>query len=406
MVELLLAASAQPDTRSNDGCTPLHLCAAQRQQGSVGARCCAALLDAGADARSQAPGGQTALSLALRSRAWAAAGVLGAAAPPHDPAGVDSAVSAGRTPLHNAAFIGDSDAVSFLLERRADPGSKDGAGRTALHAAAAYGSTQTVVHLLRAPQGGGAALAGVADANGATALHAAAQSGQAEVIRLLLGQDGVDEGARDRSGRSPADCAREMAASGDPAAADALSALAGLEPQPQPEPKLQPQPKPEPAGPAAGGVEVLRVVLVEETAFLQGKQRLLRLQAVDGQPAAPAPAHIAGFLARLCSRLSPCVGSLSARQRRELSEGMAALGWDPARNRPVAGSAGPPTLDAVLAQLHRWVAAVATDTADPSATANRQDARQAALAKYVHARDAPPAARYQALLAVYAMPRR
>ena len=45
------------------------------------------------------------------------------------------------------------------------------------------------------------------------ALHAAAQSGQAEVIRLLLGQDGVDEGARDRSGRSAADCAREMAAS-------------------------------------------------------------------------------------------------------------------------------------------------------------------------------------------------
>ena len=36
---------------------------------------------------------------------------------------------------------------------------------------------------------------------------------------------------------------------------------------------------------------MLRVVLVEETAFLQGKQRLLRLQAVDGQPAAPAPSY-------------------------------------------------------------------------------------------------------------------
>ena len=235
LVKLLLGAQANPNAASANGVTPLVMCAAaERQMGSGAARCCSALLAAGADP-AVAVGGQTPLVLALRARSWAAAGVLGAAAAAPDGGAnnVDSVVLAGRTPLHNAAFIGDAEAVSYLLEKGAQPGLQDDAGRTALHAAASYGSAPTVMALLTAAAAGRKKLASVPDSAGGTALHDAALGGHVAVIQLLLTEEngGAElAGVEDKRGQTAEALARTMAASEDPAAAAALAALTGTAP--------------------------------------------------------------------------------------------------------------------------------------------------------------------------------
>ena len=396
LVKLLLGAQANPNAASANGVTPLVMCAAaERQMGSGAARCCSALLAAGADP-AVAVGGQTPLVLALRARSWAAAGVLGAAAAAPDGGAnnVDSVVLAGRTPLHNAAFIGDAEAVSYLLEKGAQPGLQDDAGRTALHAAASYGSAPTVMALLTAAAAGRKKLASVPDSAGGTALHDAALGGHVAVIQLLLTEEngGAElAGVEDKRGQTAEALARTMAASEDPAAAAALAALTGTAP----------------AGVAGGGGGgggdtadgqrlgrgMLRNVLVEERTFLQGKLRALRLQqqqqqqhqhehpgaeqaeqaepepapsaaSVNSAPApaaGPTPAQIAGFLTKLTRRLTPLIGAVSPALRSQLGAGMATLGWDDKANRPAVGVKAAPSIEAVLEQLQTWEQAVAAE---------------------------------------------
>ena len=363
LVEVLLDAAADPNTVSSDGCTALMLCAAaQRQRGVAAARCCLALLKAGADPRKSTDTGQTALSLALRARSWAAAGVLGAASgvdnqqDQRGPATVDSALHAGRAPLHNAAFIGDAEAVAFLLQRGASPELQDPTGRTALHAAASYGSVASVSSLLVAASGdetpsadkhGALRLAAVEDVGGATALHAAALGGHAEVIELLLAQGGSDTLAarKDHTGQTAAMLAQVMAANADPAAHTSLKALgvavcgiadhqsdgggiidvgdvgAGTADAKNVSSTAT-------AGPARA---MMQNVIVEELAFLRGKLRAVRLEAArtsdatagasnesSGQseaPISPTPAQIGAFLRKLTARLTRFVGQLSPELR-------------------------------------------------------------------------------------------
>lgn len=54
----------------------------------------------------------------------------------------------GKTPLHEAAFSGNTEVVSLLLAYKADPNARDNQGETPLHCAARYGYMEVVKLLL------------------------------------------------------------------------------------------------------------------------------------------------------------------------------------------------------------------------------------------------------------------
>jgi len=100
-----------------------------------------------------------------------------------DPELVDAVSGDGFTPLHLAAFFGQTDAVRLLLARGAAPDER-GQGwmtGTPLSAAAAGGHTAIVLMLLET-----GADPSVQQAQGFTPLHAAAQNGDLEAVRALL----------------------------------------------------------------------------------------------------------------------------------------------------------------------------------------------------------------------------
>lgn len=101
-----------------------------------------------------------------------------------DPELVDAMSGDGFTPLHLAAFFGQTDAVRLLLARGAAPDVR-GQGwmtGTALSAAAAGGHTAIVLLLLEVGVD-----PNVQQAQGFTPLHAAAQNADLEAVRALLG---------------------------------------------------------------------------------------------------------------------------------------------------------------------------------------------------------------------------
>ena len=94
--------------------------------------------------------------------------------------------SLGQTPLHHAAYCGQTEIVQLLLEKKADVNCQDEKGATALRQAAQQGHLEIVKVLLEKK----------ADVNcrskeGATALHVAAVNGHLEIVRLLL-ESGAD----------------------------------------------------------------------------------------------------------------------------------------------------------------------------------------------------------------------
>jgi ankyrin repeat protein len=100
-----------------------------------------------------------------------------------DPDLVNATSGDGFTPLHLAAFFGQTDAVRLLLARGAEPDVR-GQGwmtGTALSAAAAGGHTAIVLLLLEVGVD-----PNVQQAQGFTPLHAAAQNADLEAVRALL----------------------------------------------------------------------------------------------------------------------------------------------------------------------------------------------------------------------------
>ena len=123
---------------------------------------------------------------------------------------VNAASGDGFTPLHLAAFFGQTDAVRLLLARGAEPDVR-GQGwmtGTALHSAASRLQSDVVRILLEA-----GANPDVRQSAGWTPLHAAAMNGDLASMEALLGA-GADPAAENDEGRSVADLASE---SGDDA---------------------------------------------------------------------------------------------------------------------------------------------------------------------------------------------
>ncbi|MQA91932.1 MAG: ankyrin repeat domain-containing protein [Gemmatimonas sp.] len=111
----------------------------------------------------------------------------------------------GFTPLHLASFFGRSEAVSWLLERGADPGawSDNEVRNQALHASIAGARSHEIVRRL---------LASGADVNatgggGYTPLHLACSRGDAPLVEELL-RRGAEIRPTD-DGRTPAQIARD-----------------------------------------------------------------------------------------------------------------------------------------------------------------------------------------------------
>ena len=126
-----------------------------------------------------------------------------------DPRLVEARSADGWTALHLAAFFDHADAVQCLLERGADPRaiSRNAQANHPLHAACAGGGSEAALALI----------ASGADprypAQGFTPLHVASANGLRAVVAALL-EAGADPSARDPSGKTPADHAREKGHAG------------------------------------------------------------------------------------------------------------------------------------------------------------------------------------------------
>ena len=153
----------------------------------------AALLDEGADARTTAPDGTTALHWAARAAAAEAVEHLLAAG-----ADAASANRYGVTPLALAAESGEPTVVGALLAAGADPNTATPAGETVLMLAARTGRVPVLDLLL----GAGATVDATESWRGQTALMWAAAENNADAAARLLAA-GADVEARSSSGLTP-----------------------------------------------------------------------------------------------------------------------------------------------------------------------------------------------------------
>ncbi len=97
-------------------------------------------------------------------------------------AGVNTKQGAGRTPLYQAASLGDGHGIlRLLLEHGADPNLRTANGRTPLMAAAGRGDVEALRVLIVAK-----ANVNAKDSAGETALMLAASQGSPEAVRLLI----------------------------------------------------------------------------------------------------------------------------------------------------------------------------------------------------------------------------
>lgn len=178
IVLLLLAGGAEVDFEDKDGDTPLH--AAIRKRREDVAR---VLIDAKANVNARNQEGQTPLSLAIAEGLDRTAQLL---------------VRAGASiTLHEAAYVGDTEAVREFMRSGSDVNEKGLNGYTSLHAAS-LGGHEVLLELLIA----GGADVHAKDDDGRTALHLAVRRGHIGAASLLIAK-GASLETRCKWGRTP-----------------------------------------------------------------------------------------------------------------------------------------------------------------------------------------------------------
>lgn len=112
---------------------------------------------------------------------------------------IDNWFLGGSTPMILAAFMGDADIVTLLLDKKANIRARDGVdGAMAIHLAAANGRNDVIKILLaRDPQ-----LVNVVDNRNNTPLHWAAMKDKKDTIKLLM-ENGANIEAKDADGWTP-----------------------------------------------------------------------------------------------------------------------------------------------------------------------------------------------------------
>jgi ankyrin repeat protein len=111
-----------------------------------------------------------------------------------------------NTPLHSAAWAGDTHAVDFLLNQGADTSAKNSTGHTPLHWTAGHIHDKQWhghPHVARILLKRGVDVSDKGN-DGNTSLHWAAESGHLLMVRLLLKQ-GADISAENNDGKTPID---------------------------------------------------------------------------------------------------------------------------------------------------------------------------------------------------------
>jgi cytohesin len=204
MARVLLQHGADASAKSNDGCTPMHSAAGNGREAVI-----RVLSDNGADVSVVSEHGDTPLSFAASHGDPAVVQLLldkGASASTKN--------SHGSTPLHCALTMMDDSGgdggekvarsfrrealVRMLLAHGADVWAMTEASETPLHGAAAGGFVTEVLLLLER----GADPSSKETVWGRTPLHQAAMMGRERTVRVLL-KHGADVFAKDAQGKTP-----------------------------------------------------------------------------------------------------------------------------------------------------------------------------------------------------------
>ncbi|KAL8245304.1 hypothetical protein R6Q59_011562 [Mikania micrantha] len=215
IVELLLANQSSIDRLDPSMWGPIHLAA-----GGGHVDILRLLLVKGANVDAVTKDGNTALHLAVEERRRDCARLLLASS-----ARVDVCnSSAGETPLHIAAALGDENMVNLLIQKGANKDIRNRYMKTAYDVAVEHGHTRLFDALgladalcLAATKGdirtikrlleGGVSI-NRADQYGWTVLHRASFKGRADIVQILI-KKGVDLDARDNDGYTALHCAVE-----------------------------------------------------------------------------------------------------------------------------------------------------------------------------------------------------
>ena len=103
-----------------------------------------------------------------------------------------------KTPLHWAAFAGNTNGIRELFQKRIDSGARDDYGRTPLHLAAVAGRHKAARELLEKGPGD----RDTVDRDGRTALHLAAMKGDQNTLDVLLDRRGSEGKSKGHSGNA------------------------------------------------------------------------------------------------------------------------------------------------------------------------------------------------------------
>jgi ankyrin repeat protein len=185
MVQVLLSAGANVNSRNNYGVTPLmHLGT------NASVELLRDLLAAGADIYAADESGMTALLKVAGSSNFEVVNELINAG-----ARIDVKDNEGTTALMNAAGNEDARVVKFLVGAGLDVAAKDQNGGTALMIATRWGGTEAVRALIEKGN------INAADNEGATALMSAASQADPEITRMLINK-GANVNLKDDDGRT------------------------------------------------------------------------------------------------------------------------------------------------------------------------------------------------------------